>query len=109
VGLPGRVAGLLYTPILQRLLGFDVSAFRPIDHAAALPCPVLVMSGTADRSTWASDTQAIFDAAAPRKELWLVPGAAHEDLYAFAPQQYRTRVLAFLARCTARPLAGGSG
>jgi fermentation-respiration switch protein FrsA (DUF1100 family) len=39
----------------------------------------------------------LFDAAAGPKQLWLVPGARHEDLREFAPADYEQRVLAFLA------------
>jgi len=44
-----------------------------------------------------AESQALFDAAAEPKQLWIVPGAGHEDLRAFAPEAYEKKVLAFLA------------
>lgn len=97
-GLPGWLTGWLYTLRTEQLLGFPIEAFRPIDHIADLACPVFVISGTEDTSTWASDTLEIYEAAQEPKELWMVPGADHQDLYAFAPTEYERRVLAFLER-----------
>jgi fermentation-respiration switch protein FrsA (DUF1100 family) len=40
----------------------------------------------------------MYGAARSPKELWLIPGASHVDLYRFAPQAYEQRVLAFFDR-----------
>ena len=40
----------------------------------------------------------MFDSANEPKTLWLVPRAAHEDLYAVAGQEYEQRVLGFFRR-----------
>jgi uncharacterized protein len=45
-----------------------------------------------------ADTRALFAAAAEPKQLWLIPDAAHVDLYAHTPQTYRETVLTFLQR-----------
>jgi len=93
-------AGRMLTPLLltQLPLRIGVSAhdLQPIDHIAQVDCPVLIMSGEIDRHTREQDTQLLFDHAREPKELWLVPKAAHVDLYRAEPHQYEKRVLAFL-------------
>jgi fermentation-respiration switch protein FrsA (DUF1100 family) len=43
------------------------------------------------------DTRQLFAAAREPKELWTVEGAAHVDLFEFAGDAYRQRILAFFA------------
>jgi fermentation-respiration switch protein FrsA (DUF1100 family) len=60
------------------------------------------VGGTNDKHTFPQSTQALFDAAQSPKERWLVPGAAHVDLYGFAPQEYAKRILAFVAKASSK-------
>jgi fermentation-respiration switch protein FrsA (DUF1100 family) len=78
-------------------LGFSPAALRPIDGIPRVGAPVLVAAGTADRYTTVKESRRLFDAARSPKELWLVPGAAHVDLYAHSPADYERRILAFFA------------
>jgi len=79
-------------------LGVGASELRPVDHIRRLRCPVLIVAGTLDRHTTVDDTQVLFAAASERKELWLIPGAAHADYLEFAGEDYRPRILTFLKR-----------
>ena len=54
--------------------------------------------GTDDRRTTEAETEHLFKAAGPPKELWLVKGAAHVDLYRFNPKAYQARISPFLGR-----------
>ena len=72
-------------------------SLEDVDHIARLRCPILMIAGTADRNTTEEDTQLLFAAAREPKELWLVPDAGHVDFLRFAGDEYRRRVLAFLA------------
>ena len=47
-------------------------------------------------------TRELFDAAREPKELWIVPGATHEDFSRVDPQGYRRHVVGFLRRNLAR-------
>ncbi len=98
VYLPGWIAGAAFKPFLEHRLGFAVDEFRPVDHFARLSCPVLIISGDQDQSAWVRDSLALFQAARAPKDLWLVPGATHENLYAYAPNLYADKVLGFLTR-----------
>ena len=41
--------------------------------------------------------RAMFAAAREPKELWLIDGAQHQDLHAYAGEEYETRVLRFFS------------
>lgn len=76
-------------------LGVATSQLRPIDRMAAIGCPVFVLSGSEDLHTTAAETRRMFAVARKPKLLWLVDNAAHVDLLATSPDEYRTRVLRF--------------
>jgi uncharacterized protein len=88
---------LLLHTVLPRLR-VTADALRPIDRIRLVAAPVFVLAGTADRFTPLAESKALFARAPTPKQFWAVPGAAHEDLYAFAPGEYEARIGAFLAR-----------
>jgi alpha-beta hydrolase superfamily lysophospholipase len=94
----GRILTPLFLKQLRLRLGISASQLRPVDHIAAVDCPVLIMSGEKDRNTRPADTQKLFARARSPKQLWFVPNAGHVDLHQSLPQEYETRVLAFLAQ-----------
>ncbi|MDB4898350.1 MAG: esterase/lipase/thioesterase family protein, partial [Gemmatimonadetes bacterium] len=79
-------------------IGVHEDELRPIDRIDRTHAPVLVIAGTRDRYTPIAETRALFASAEEPKELWEIEGAAHEDLYDFAPAEYEWRVGEFLAR-----------
>ncbi|MEA2559307.1 MAG: uncharacterized protein QOH06_811 [Acidobacteriota bacterium] len=79
-------------------LGISPQDLRPVDHIQDLGAPVLVIAGTKDRHTTPAETRRLFAAAKEPKELWLIEGAAHVDLYRFAGREYEERVLGFWGR-----------
>jgi len=88
-------AELLLLQVRPRM-GVPPSFFRPIDRLPSVDCPVFIMGGTADPHTTAEDTKSMYAAARAPKQLWMVDGAVHEDLYDFAPREYEQRLLQFL-------------
>jgi uncharacterized protein len=81
---------------LQPRLGVGIEALRPIAHVADLAVPKLFIVGEYDRHTLLNESQEFFEAARVPKDLWIVPGAQHEDLYQVAQTEYERRVLAML-------------
>ncbi|PJO36785.1 alpha/beta hydrolase [Delftia acidovorans] len=79
-------------------LHLELAQLRPIDYVKALGAPVLIAAGLQDRHTTPAETRELFDAAREPKALWMVEGAAHVDLYDYAPKPYELRVLGFLDR-----------
>lgn len=91
---PAAPALLLQFPLR---LHVEPAQLRPIEHIAALRCPLLLIAGDQDRHTRLVESQALFAAAAEPKQLWIVPGAAHINLYDFDTAGYEARVGGFLA------------
>jgi hypothetical protein len=72
--------------------GLDLGRASPENAARSLDTPLLLIHGLADAETPPEHSRAIA-AAAPRGELWLVPGARHVLASASAPDEYRARVI----------------
>lgn len=93
---------LLLTPMLlsqlPARLGVSASDLRPVEQVKALRCPVLIVSGGADRHTTVGDTQTLFGAAVEPKQLWIIRGAGHVDLHRFASAEYERTVGTFFDR-----------
>jgi fermentation-respiration switch protein FrsA (DUF1100 family) len=87
----------LFELLLAPILDVQPSDLRPIDHIAQARPPVFVASGTRDLRTTIAEATALYERAPAPKVFWVVEGAGHVDLEKFAPEEYRRRVLAFLA------------
>ncbi len=95
--VPGWLAGVVMVPLAEWRLGLHASTISPRDAVAKLPCPVLIMIGERDAHTHPADAREIFDRAREPKSFWLVPAAAHVDLYGFAKQDYERHLLNFIS------------
>jgi pimeloyl-ACP methyl ester carboxylesterase len=98
IGFIGGAVWPLLTMQLHPRVGINTSDLRPIDHLADVGCPILVAGGAADPYTVASETEAMYATAQQPKEMWLVPGARHQDLQRFVPKDYQKHVFRFLER-----------
>jgi uncharacterized protein len=98
--MPGWLGASLMMPFAQWRLGISVDDVAPIEHVAALPCPVLIAHGERDRNTLVRSAHELFARTNRLKSLWVVPGAAHVDLYGFAKRDYEHHLLEFIARAT---------
>jgi uncharacterized protein len=90
------------TPLLlwqfKPRLGIDTEALRPIDHVGRVSVPKLFIAGSADQHTTIEESRQLFNAASEPKELWVIEGAAHVDLYEVANREYESRVLEFFGQ-----------
>jgi len=96
LGMVGRLGTPLLIWQLKPRLGFGEDDLCPIRRVANMTVPKFFIAGMRDLDTTAEETQALYDAAAEPKELWLVDDAAHVDMLAFAGAEYRKRILEFL-------------
>jgi esterase/lipase len=96
-GAPGAWSAGLLVQQLPWCLQVAPAALRPIVDIEKMTSPVFIISGTVDTQTPASETTRIYDAVPGSKQLWLVEGAAHVNLHAYAGQEYERRVGHFLA------------
>jgi fermentation-respiration switch protein FrsA (DUF1100 family) len=83
---------------LEPTVGVSPAELRPIDRIGEVRVPVLMAAGSADPYTPMDESKALFERLGTPKEFWAVDGAAHEDLYDYAPAEYQRRVGEFLQR-----------
>lgn len=93
--------GAWLTPLLLESLawrtGIKPEQLRPIDKIARVDAPKLLIAGSADRHTHLDESMAMYSAASGPKDLWIVNGAQHVDLYRYGGDSYRQRVGTFLS------------
>jgi fermentation-respiration switch protein FrsA (DUF1100 family) len=83
--------------VCRILAGYDPRSVSPLAAVARASAPFLFIHGDADTFVPAEMAEELFAAAAPeRKELFIVPGAAHADSYRTAGSAYADRVAAFV-------------
>ncbi len=98
LGKPGRLlAPPLYWQIPIRS-GISVEQLRPIDAIKNYRGALLIIGGSKDQHTKLEETQRLFNAAIGDKDLWIVEGAKHQDLFKFSPAVYRQRLTGFIAQ-----------
>jgi pimeloyl-ACP methyl ester carboxylesterase len=94
-------AGKLLVPLLswqlKPRLGVGVDDLRPIDKVGRLTMPKLFIAGSEDRYTPLAESQQMFEMASKPKDLWIVNGAGHQDLYRFVGGDYEQRILTFFS------------
>ena len=83
---------------LKPRLGIDADLLRPIDHVGRISAPKLFIVGAEDQHTTLEESRQMFNAASEPKELWVVDGAKHVDLYQVTKEAYERRVLGFFGR-----------
>ena len=71
--------------------------YESLERIASLRMPVLVIHGTHDELIPCAEGEALFAAAPGPKELFLVPGAGHNDVSTIAGPAYTARIRAWLA------------
>lgn len=76
--------------------GVDASQLRPISAIGSIHAPLLIAAGSSDPDTTLAETRRIFEAAPAPKELWIVEGAGHVDLFHFYRREYEARVGGFI-------------
>jgi uncharacterized protein len=84
---------------VNAMAGTDVTKARPIDAIARIaPRPLfLIHSADDDNATTTVDgARRLFDAAGEPKQIWIAPRGGHVGAINAFPDEYRSRVLAFL-------------
>ncbi len=76
--------------------------YRSLEKIGRARCPVLVIHGDRDELIPVEEGQELFRAAPEPKELFLVPGAGHNDVSLVAGDGYASRIKGFLETHVAR-------
>jgi len=83
----------------ERRLGLRVDQIAPAELIGLLaPAPVLLLTGTEDDHAPPAEAERLFHRCQGPRELWLVPGAAHRDVFETGGLAYQQRILEFLDR-----------
>jgi dipeptidyl aminopeptidase/acylaminoacyl peptidase len=82
----------------NRVLGVDGEAWSPIRFAPRVRTPVFFIHAENDPITPPAETRALYEHVQADKELWIVPGAAHEDIHEVARDEYQRRIRTFYER-----------
>lgn len=77
--------------------GMNGFAHNPVEYAAAVHCPALVLQGDADRRVAVEEVQRITGALSGQKRLEIFPGVGHESCFRSRPDRWREHVGEFLA------------
>jgi fermentation-respiration switch protein FrsA (DUF1100 family) len=83
-----------------------------LDNEAALSrleLPVLLIHGTVDPVVPVSDSKALYEKAPGQKDLWLVEGAEHNDVYLVAGESFYRRITGFCLEAAGNPAREETG
>jgi alpha-beta hydrolase superfamily lysophospholipase len=94
----GKLGAPFLTWQLKPRLGIGHDDLCPIKQVGQITAPKYFIAGTADQDTTLQESKDLFAAAAEPKQFWLIDGAAHVDMLAFAKGEYEKRILDFLAK-----------
>lgn len=80
-----------------KIANFDPETVRPVDAAATIDRPILLIHGDADRNINISHGEALFKAfSSPLKEMHVVEGGDHADLWEIGGTAYETKFFGWL-------------
>jgi alpha-beta hydrolase superfamily lysophospholipase len=96
-----RPAAIMAVHETEQQGGFRFDEVSPEASVAIRKFPVMLISGLSDHNIPKRHAEAIFQAAAGPKELWLVPGARHQKALQTAPTEFQHRVLRFFSSAQA--------
>ncbi|MEQ1790255.1 MAG: alpha/beta fold hydrolase [Rickettsiales bacterium] len=93
--------GSVLLPLMLSQLSFyldtSLDKLNPITRLNDLNSPLLFISGTQDAHTTQSETERLYAAARPPKQIWVIPGAGHFNMHSYAGKEYEQRITAFLS------------
>ena len=95
--IPPSVLAVPIFAMVRRLGGFDLRSIKPIDAAAHLDAPLLVITGELDEIVPAAQQRALARRARGPARQVVFPGAGHEQAYVLMREEYEDLVLGFLA------------
>jgi alpha-beta hydrolase superfamily lysophospholipase len=94
-GTPGSELIVFWGSVQQGFNGFE---HNPVDYAASITCPTLMLYGDNDPRVTPTEARSIYDRLAGPKEFASFPGAGHEALAVYAPERWKAEVGRFLER-----------
>ena len=88
----GRYLVPLLTWQVRPRLGFDPAVLAPAARIDRVHAPLLLIAGDADQLASLDEARLLYANATAPKELWIVPGAHHQDFHRYAREEFERRV-----------------
>lgn len=82
--------------------GMNGFAHNPVDDAATVACPSLVLHGDKDQRVDVAEVQAVVDTLAGEKQFEIFPDVGHESCYRTRPDLWTRHVAGFIERQSTR-------
>ena len=82
----------------EHLAHFKANAVSPLDAVTDVHAPLFILHGTADNLIKYEYSELLFKKANPPKELWLIPGAKHNDMAEIGGEDYNRRIVEFFQK-----------
>ena len=82
----------------EHIAHFKASLVSPAEAVKQVHVPIFFMHGTADNKIPATATEVVFRNANEPKELWLIPGAKHNDVVEKGGEEYFSRIVGFFEK-----------
>jgi len=79
----------------QKVAGFKARQVSPLDDVAKIRCPILFIHGAQDTFIEARHSRELFDAAHPPKDLFIIEGANHNDVWDVGAKRYEQSLSSF--------------
>jgi fermentation-respiration switch protein FrsA (DUF1100 family) len=74
---------------------FKANAVSPVESVQSLHIPLFLVHGEADTTIPPSYSRQVYANANSPKELWLIPGARHDNMWDVGGKEYQDRIVAF--------------
>lgn len=79
----------------ERMAHFRANAVSPLDAVRDVRVPLFIIHGTADNLIHPRYSEQVYERANEPRELWLIPGAKHNDIAEVGGGEYQRRVAEF--------------
>lgn len=82
----------------KKLYNYDFSKSSSVEQVKKSSLPMLFIHGDADSYVPTKMVYELYEAKPEPKELWIVPGAAHDESYKINPDEYTERIKDFITK-----------
>jgi hypothetical protein len=79
----------------EYLARFKANDVAPVEAVKHVHVPIFLLHGTEDNLIKYNYSEKVYEAANPPKELWLIPGARHDDMKEVGGEEYINRITDF--------------
>jgi alpha-beta hydrolase superfamily lysophospholipase len=77
---------------------FKAGMVSPVEAVKNLHIPLFLVHGANDTLIPPASSEEVFTSANPPKELWIIPGARHDNMWEVGGEEYRGRIVAFFEK-----------